>query len=68
MSLTREEYRKNRDKIDFYLNTVQEDNYEFLYKLIGPPVADCIILDNEDSKRVLELLRKYYQDKMNELA
>ncbi len=68
MSLTREEYRKKRDQIDFYLNTVQEENYELLYKLIGPPIADCIILDSNDSKEVLKLLRKYFQDKMDMLV
>lgn len=64
---SRDFYRKCKEDIDFYLNTVDMADYSFIYQLVGPPMAKFQTFEKEDAKNLLENLRLYFIDKMNEL-
>lgn len=65
---SRDFYRKCKEDIDFYLNTLDEENYHFIYQLVGPPMAKFQTFEGEEAKGLLNAIRKYFIDKMNQLS
>lgn len=64
----RDFYRQCKENIDYYLNTVREDDYEFIYKLVGPPMYKFVNFTGTDCKELLNELRLYFANKMKELS
>lgn len=59
-------YRSIKEDLEFYMSTVDEDDYYFIFKPVGPPSDKPFIqLEGQMAKEVMEHLRLYFANKMN---
>ena len=64
----RDFYRKCKEDAEYYLRTVPEEKYRFIYELVGPPMTKFVNFEGKECKEFLNNFILYLANKMNELA
>lgn len=61
-------YRQCKEDLEFYLNSVQKEDYHFIYKLVGPPSNKPFVqLEGPMAEDLMRHLWLYFSQKMKRL-
>ena len=59
-------YRQCKEDLEFYLHSVDKEDYHFIYKPVGPPSDKPFVhLEGKDAEDLMKHLWLYFANKMN---